>query len=150
MSRRQRLAFLAVAAVIAVVAAVTLRLGPEEAGDNRRSRPTQPAQTSQSPPGSGRDERRAVPPEARYETIRFEDGRPVGGVKDIAVESGETVGLALRSDRAEEIHIHGYDRYLRVEPGEVERIRFPARLEGVFEIEAHWDGTLLARLRVEP
>jgi hypothetical protein len=60
------------------------------------------------------------------------------------------VRLAVRSDRAEEIHIHGYDRYVDVEPGKVERARFPARLEGVFEVEAHSDGTLLANLRVEP
>lgn len=151
MSRGQRLASLAVAAAIAIVAVIVLRPGSEEADDARRSSPaerTRPA--SQSQRGSGRAERPATPPEAGYATIRFEGGKPVGGAQDITVRSGETVRLAVRSDRPEEIHIHGYDRYVEVEPGKVERVRFPARLEGVFEVEAHSDGTPLANLRVEP
>ena len=151
MPRGQRLAFLAVAAVIAVVAVIVLRPSSEdtnEAGQSRTTEPTPP--TGQSDRGGRRDERLATPPEAEYQTIRLEDGRPVGGAKDITVESGETVRLAVRSDRAEEIHIHGYDRYVNVEPGKVRRVAFRARLEGVFEVEAHSDGTLLANLRVEP
>ena len=151
MSRGQRLVLLAVAAVIAIVAVVVLRSGSEEADDARQSNRTKQTQpTGQSNRGAGRTERRANAPDARYEAIRLEDGEPVGGVKDITVESGQTVRLAVRSDRAEEIHIHGYERYVSVEPGEEERVRFPARLEGVFEVEAHSDGTLLANLRVEP
>ena len=151
MSRGQRMAFLSVAAVIAVVAVIVLRPSSEdtdEAGQSRTTERTPPR--GQSDRGGGRDERRAIPPEARYKTIRFEDGRPVGGVQDVTVDSGETLRLAVQSDRAEEIHIHGYDRYVSVDPGNVERVRFPARLEGVFEVEAHSDGTLLANLRVEP
>lgn len=151
MSRGQRLAWLAVAAVIAIVAVVVLRPGSEEADDTHQSSPTQrPLPTSEPHRGSGRTERRATPPEARYETIVFEDGKPLGGARDITVQSGDTVRIAVRSDRAEEIHIHGYDRYVEVEPGRVARVRFSARLEGVFEVEAHSDGTLLANLRVEP
>ncbi len=151
MSLRQRLASLAVAALIAIVAVVVLRPGSDEADDARQSSPTERTQpTAQSQRGSGRAERSATPPEERDETIRFEDGKPVGGAQDITVQSGETVRLAVRSDRAEKIHIHGYDRYVNVEPGKIERVRFPARLEGVFEVEAHSDGTLLANLRVEP
>ena len=151
MSRGQRLAWLAVAAVIAVVAVVVLRPGSEQADDARQSSPTErPLPTSEPPPGSGRTERGGTPPEAGYETILFEDGQTLGGARDITVQSGDTVRIAVRSDRAEEIHIHGYDRYLKVEPGRVARVRFPARLEGVFEVEAHSDGTLLANLRVEP
>ncbi len=151
MSRGQRLASLTVAAVIAIVAVVVLRPGPEEADDARRSSPTERTQaTSEPQPESGGAERRPTPSEARYETIRFEDGKPVGGARDITVRSGDTVRLAVRSDRPEEIHVHGYDRYLKVEPGKVARVRFSARLEGVFEVEAHSDGTLLANLRVEP
>ena len=151
MSRGQRLASLAVAAVIAIVAVVVLRPGSEEPDDAHRSSPTERTRpTSEPQRGSGHTERRATPPEARYETIRFEDGRPLGGARDITVQSGDTVRIAVRSDRPEEIHIHGYERYLKVEPGRVARVRFPARLEGVFEVEAHSDGTLLANLRVEP
>lgn len=151
MSRGQRLASLAVAAVIAIVAVVVLRPSPEEADDARQSSPAERTQATSKPPrGSGRAERRATPSAAEYETIRFEDGKPVGGARDITVQSGETVRLAVRLDRADEIHIHGYDRYLKVEPGKVARVRFPARLEGVFEVEAHSDGTLLANLRIEP
>ncbi len=151
MSRGQRLASLAVAAVIAIVAVVVLRPGSEETDDARQSSPTERTQATRKPQGgSGRAGRRAIPPGDRYETIRLEDGKPLGGARDITVQSGDTVRLAVGSDGAEEVHIHGYDRYLEVEPGKVARARFPARLEGVFEVEAHSDGTLLANLRVEP
>lgn len=127
-----------------------LRPGSEEADDVRRSSPTERTQASKPQSGSGRAERGTTAPKARYETIRFEGGKPVGGARDITVRSGDTVRLAVRSDRAEEIHVHGYDHHLEVEPGKVARVRFPARLEGVFEVEAHSDRTLLANLRVEP
>lgn len=150
MSRGQRLASLAVAAVIAIVAVVVLRPGAEEADDARQSNPSEWRHPTSEGRRAGRREHPAAPPKPHYETIRLKDGKPVGGARDITARSGETVRLAVRSDRAEEIHIHGYDRSLNVGPGKVTRVRFPARLEGVFEIEGHSDGTPLANLRVEP
>jgi hypothetical protein len=68
----------------------------------------------------------------------------------VAVESGDTVRLAFRSDAAGEVHIHGYDRYVDLRAGRTVRSRFPAELEGIFEVEDHRSGALLATLRVEP
>ena len=151
MSRGQRLAWLAVAAAIAVAAVIVLRPGSEESDPTRGSRPAdRGGPAGESNRGSGRGKRPGPPSEGGYATIRFEDGKPVGGARDITVDSGETVRLAVRSDRAEQVHIHGYDRVVDIQPGRTKRVSFPARLEGVFEIEAHSDGTLLANLRVEP
>jgi hypothetical protein len=68
----------------------------------------------------------------------------------VSVESGGTVRLAFRSDAAGEGHIHGYDRCVDVKAGRTVRTRFPAELEGIFEVEDHGSGALLAKLRVEP
>ena len=149
MSRRQRIVLLALAAAVAVVAVVLLR--PGGGGERSERAPTSVPQ-GETPRATGEAEPRPspAPPKPRATAIVLRDGRPVGGVKDVTVKSGETVRLAFRSDAAEEAHIHGYDRTVQLKPGNTARVSFPARLEGVFEIEAHSSGTELASLRVEP
>lgn len=63
---------------------------------------------------------------------------------------GDTVRLRLRSDVAEEDHIHGYDEYVDVPAGGTATARFEADAEGIFEIESHGSGELLAKLEVRP
>jgi hypothetical protein len=60
------------------------------------------------------------------------------------------VRFRVRSDVAEELHIHGYDRYVDVAPGRTATVSFPASIEGIFEVELHGAGVPLASLRVEP
>ena len=56
----------------------------------------------------------------------------------------------VESNVAEEVHIHGYDKYVQVPADGSARTRFTADAEGIFEIEAHSTGELLAKLQVSP
>ena len=49
-----------------------------------------------------------------------------------------------------EIHVHGYDRELAVPAGRTRTLTFEADLEGIFEVEDHHTGELLAELEVRP
>ena len=148
MSRGQRIVLLALAALVAVVAVIVLQ--PDGEGE-RSERSATSAPRGGTPRATGEAEPRpSQPPKPRATAIVLSDGRPVGGVKDITVKSGDTVRLAFRSDAAEEAHIHGYDRTVQLKPGKTARVSFPAELEGVFEIEAHNSGAELGSLRVEP
>ena len=147
MPRGQRLALLALAAVVAIVAVVLIR--PGSGGKQTQTQPT--GSSSQAPRRStGQAEPRPAPAEPRYTAIRIQNGKPVGGAKEITVKSGSTVRLAITSNTAEEVHVHGYDRLLEVTPGKPARVSFPAKLEGVFDIESHRTETKLASLKVMP
>jgi hypothetical protein len=147
MSRGQRIGALAVAALIAVVAFVVLG-SSKEGSDNAREKST--TQT----PGGGGERRPSQRPTAEaapsYTTIEVRDGEPVGGVKEISLEKGDTARIEVRSNKAGEVHIHGYDEYVDLKAGKPAQTRFRADLEGIFEVEDHDTGTQIAELRVEP
>ena len=146
MSRGQRLALLGLAAVVAVAAVVFLRPG----GGSEQTQQQQTGAGRASAPPPGETEPRPARRRPEVTEIRVRDGRPVGGVEQITVKSGDTVRLAVESNREDQLHVHGYDRYVDLRPGRTARVRFPARLEGVFEIESHTSGAEVAELRVEP
>jgi hypothetical protein len=90
------------------------------------------------------------PAAPRIPTLVVQDGRPRGEVRELRFDKGERVRFRVRSDVAEELHIHGYDRYVDVVPGRTATVSFPASIEGIFEVELHGAGVPLASLRVEP
>lgn len=49
--------------------------------------------------------------------LEVADGTVTGAGPRIEVPLGATLRLAVRSDRADELHVHGYDRTLALEPG---------------------------------
>lgn len=87
---------------------------------------------------------------AALHTITVRHGRPVGGVADITVHSGDPVKLRVRSDVADEIHVHGYNLMKDVPAGGSVRFSFPAKIEGIFTIELENRGEQIAKLTVEP
>lgn len=104
MSRTQRLGLLGVAAIIAVVAFVLVQ--PEEAPRDRAA-PQQAQTPARGEQGIRAPARRSDRPE--IEQIRVEGGEPVGGVQELSARSSETVRFTVRSDVADEVHVHGYD-----------------------------------------
>jgi hypothetical protein len=82
--------------------------------------------------------------------IVLRDGKPVGGVKRLEFDSGDRVRFAVRSDVADEVHVHGYDKSQEVPAGGTVRFNFPADIEGVFEVELEGRKEELAELRVSP
>lgn len=90
------------------------------------------------------------PARPRPRTIVVRGGKPAGGVERLEYEAGERVRFVVRSDVADEVHVHGYDITRDVTAGGSVRFGFPARLEGVFEVELEQRKEQIAELRVSP
>jgi hypothetical protein len=119
-SRTQRLVFLGLAVVVIVVAIVVIHPG---GGGTKTSGPA---------------------------TVVVRDAKPVGGVKDLTYNKGDTIDLTVRSDTADEVHFHGYDVHKDVAKGGSVRFRFPATIDGKFIVELEDHGVTLANVTVEP
>ena len=143
MNRKARAAVLAAVVAAAVAAFLIARPGGEREPVRTQTTATTPGRDG----GATRPGPRAEPPVPR---IIVRDGRPVGGVQDITVARGELVRFSVRSDAGEQVHVHGYDVVREVRPGRSTSFRFPARIEGVFEIELHPQHEQIAELRVTP
>ena len=69
------------------------------------------------------------------QTVTVVNGKPEGGVKTITYKKGDTVDLTVKSDTADEIHIHGYDLHKDVTKGGSVHFTFPASIDGKFVVE---------------
>ena len=87
---------------------------------------------------------------AKTITIVVENAAPKGGIKRATVAKGDKVVLVVRSDVADEIHLHGYNLSTDVAAGGVGRIRFVATVPGRFEAELEQRGVQIADLTVTP
>jgi FtsP/CotA-like multicopper oxidase with cupredoxin domain len=89
----------------------------------------------------------------KTQVLTVENGEPAGGVRTLTYDKGDQVSIEVRLNTPEEeIHVHGYEIEKPAEVSPV-RLTFPARLDGVFEIEVHrTDGTEgeIAELHVNP
>ena len=83
-------------------------------------------------------------------TVNVKNAKPVGGVEEIDVKKGDRVKLVVKSDTADQIHIHGYNLSKAVKPGVTARFNFKATIDGNFEIELENLGEQIAKLTVEP
>ena len=75
---------------------------------------------------------------------------PKGGIVRKSVDKGDRVVIVVKSDVADEVHLHGYDLTIDVSPGRTARIRFRATVPGRFEVELEKRGVQIADLTVEP
>jgi hypothetical protein len=66
----------------------------------------------------------------------------------VKVKKGETFTLIATSDKAYEIHIHGYDKKLELTPGQVGTETFVCDQTGTFEVEIEDTSTHLFSLQV--
>jgi heme/copper-type cytochrome/quinol oxidase subunit 2 len=58
------------------------------------------------------------------------------------------VRLQVTADRADEVHLHGYDRKVDISPGKPAVLEFTADVPGVFEVELEEAGLKLVELQV--
>jgi hypothetical protein len=150
MSRNQRLGFLGIAVVIAVAAIVVLAAGggPDETAEDAASPAAE--QTSTPTPAAG-DESTPTPTPTATATPK---PQPMllraGRVAKLRATEGETVRFRVRTDEAEEVHVHGYDLAKDLEPGQTATMSFKASLTGIFEIELEHSAVQIAELRVDP
>ena len=122
MGRNQRIGLLVGAVVIVVIAVIVIGGG----GDDT-------TKTASGP-----------------QTVTVVNGKPDGGVKTITYKKGDTVDLTVKSDTADEIHIHGYDLHKEVAKGGSVHFTFPASIDGKFVVELEAKGEQIASLQVEP
>jgi hypothetical protein len=64
------------------------------------------------------------------------------------IAKGEAVRIMVTSDKADELHVHGYDELLELKAGETAMLEFKADQSGRFEVETHDSGLLLFNLEV--
>jgi cytoskeletal protein RodZ len=112
---------------------------------------------SESETGSGSDSTEdstststSTPSAPAAQTITVVNGQPQGGVKTVSFKKNQQVVLKVRSDVADEIHVHGYDLKKDVTKGGSVTFTFKATIEGRFEVELEDAGTQIANLEVTP
>jgi hypothetical protein len=77
--------------------------------------------------------------EARPVEIRFAAGKPVGA-DVIRLTQGDTVTFEWQSDTAMDLHLHGYDLEVRLQPGKPVTTPFQAHASGRFPLTSHGAG----------
>ncbi len=134
------------AALLALVASLALTAcgGGDEETTTTEAASTAEATTKEARSGYGKKKAPAPP------AIVVRDGEPVGGVQELEYSAGDEVDFTVRSDVADEIHVHGYDVSKDVKAGGSVSFSFPAEIEGIFEVELEQRGTQIAELRVNP
>jgi hypothetical protein len=155
MEKRQRMTLLGIAAAIAVAAVVIALVvggGSDDDGDSDTSNTgTQAAQTETAGDTTQTTEDKPKPkPKPKVTNIEVEGGQPIGGVKEIKAEKGDTVRIDVTSDQADELHLHVYDVEKELQPGKKTRLQFKANIEGVIELELHESEQQIAEITVEP
>lgn len=90
------------------------------------------------------------PAAAAIPTVVVKNGKPEGGVRDLTFAHGDVISFRVRSDTADEVHVHGYDIGKGVAAGDSVSFEFPADIEGVFEVELENAGVQIAELTVKP
>ena len=74
----------------------------------------------------------------------------VTGPPDLRVKQNERVILRVRSDVADELHVHGYELSAPLPAGELVSLTFVAGRSGRFEVELHGAHKELGALEVQP
>ena len=135
--------------VLAIAAAVALFVALS-GEDDEVSSPTTTAATRPGEEGAQQPREPKPEPKPQAPTIRIEDGRPVGGVRELTFRAGEEIRFYVASDAPAHVHLHGYDVFKDVPAGGRTRFAVPADIEGVFEVEIETTATQLAEIVVEP
>jgi hypothetical protein len=145
MTTSRRIALLAAVVVIAVVGFIVLK--PDDKKDTSSS---QPAATAPASGGAKKGSKPAKPAPPPIPQVRVKNGKPAGGIKKIEVNKGDRVRFVVVSDVGDEIHVHGYDFKKDVKAGGKASFSFPAKIDGVFEVELEGRGEQIAELTVNP
>jgi|SRR5680860_101001 len=120
---------------------------PEQDGQGGGKKKNKHNEHEGSGNGGGEDDPEKVPEGAIVVKVK---GGKVSGVEDtVEVALGDEVILVVSSDKADEVHVHGYDETDDVSPKERAEIEFTADIPGVFEVELEEATQLLFELQVQ-
>jgi hypothetical protein len=151
-SNIQRWGLLALAVVVLVVGYLLLRPKDDDNDsaattvtqvvtvDRGRSTTTEQTTTTQAPP------------KPSIQTVRVKDGQPVGGVKELDFNKGDTILFRVTANApGGEVHFHGYDIAKEIpQSGGGVTYKVPATAEGIFEVEMEATGVQIAKVVVQP
>jgi pullulanase/glycogen debranching enzyme len=138
MSRAARLALIAGVVVVAVVLFIVLK--PDDKSSSSSSNTAGQTATTKG----GKPAKPAIP------NIVVKNAKPVGGVRNLTYNKGDTVQFKVTSDVADEVHVHGYDLHKDVKPGHPVSFKFKANIDGEFEAELESRKEQIVSLRVNP
>jgi heme/copper-type cytochrome/quinol oxidase subunit 2 len=144
MSTGRRLALLGAVIVLAIAGfVIASNDGSQKTGSSSQTTTTTtPAATTTAT----KPAKLAIP----VHRIVVRNAKPVGGVQQIKVKKGDRVKIAVTSDVADEVHLHGYDLMKDVKPGGTVRFDFKADADGQYELELESRKEQIAQLTVEP
>ena len=143
----------ALIALVGLIVAVALFLLLKDDTADEDSVTTPPATTASNSSGSvdqGENPEKKKPDKPELPSVEIEGGAPVGGVQELEFKSGAEARFEVVTDAADELHFHGYDLYFDVKAGKPNELSFEADIEGLFELESHTTGELLAEISVVP
>jgi copper(I)-binding protein len=149
MSTGARLGILAGIIVVAVAALVIAGGGGDDNKDSASTTTTKSSTTGTTADTSTSTTTTAPAGPPTYR-VTVKNAKPVGGIEAIKVNKGDEVRLVVKSDTADEIHIHGYDLKQDVKAGGSVAFKFKATIDGAFEIELEDHKEQIAELTVEP
>ncbi|MDX6691856.1 MAG: hypothetical protein QOG15_3313 [Solirubrobacteraceae bacterium] len=141
MPGKQRAILLILAAIAAVAAIIIV----PSLGDNGKSDAEKLGGATTATPGQPQPPKRSAVP-----VITVRNGKPVGGVQRLEFNKGDTVKFTVKSDVADEIHVHGYDLKKNVPAGGQATMSFKADADGIYEAELEKRGVQIAELRINP
>lgn len=88
------------------------------------------------------------PDDAQVIAVTVAGGEVTGDIGRVEVPMGTIIRLVVTSDTADEVHVHGFDLYSDVTPGQPGQLEFVADRAGVFEVEFHDSRQVLTRLQI--
>jgi hypothetical protein len=80
--------------------------------------------------------------------VTVRGGQVVDGASRQRATLNQPVTVRVTSDRADHLHVHGYDKFADVGPGKAGEVTFVANIPGVFEVELEESRRLLFTLEV--
>jgi plastocyanin len=81
---------------------------------------------------------------------QIQDGQILKGPETIKVTQGDTVVIMASSNVNDELHLHGYDKKVLLEPNKPTAITFTANRTGRFELELHKSDKVIATVEIQP
>jgi hypothetical protein len=96
---------------------------------------------SQSPPATAAN--------VKVIAVAVAGGKVTPALGRVTVSKGQTVKIVVTTDKADEVHVHGYEKEAATEPGSPTVIELVADQTGTFEVETHESNKVLFLLQVQ-
>ena len=140
-------ATLLTASALSACGAETSTAAEADHADHGSTQTSEPARTATPSPTDTRPTNTS--PTGDVIRIEVVDGKPSPPARVERVALGEPVTLAVTSDVADEVHVHGYDTHVDLVAGQESTLTFTADIPGRFEVELEGAGTLLVEIEVK-